>query len=165
MIDSEAKEIDRLHQRIHITYEARNKDLRAWKEACSAFHSYVSAIDPLIERVYEASELNDDELIEFSVTFLELNPMFFRSGYIKEEMLRKLKRSVLSEKQSERLRAILIDAVNNRGTREFRRYCRLLPKMSSPKLIAALEDANKFGEGARKHRAAVMLGYADRNNT
>jgi hypothetical protein len=164
IIQSEAKEIDRLHQQIHVTYEARKKDVGAWKKACAAFHSHVSAIDPLIDRVYEASELND-ELVEFSVTFLELNPMFFRSGYIKEEMLRKLKRSALSEQQNERLRAVLIDAVNNRGTREFRRYCRLLPKVSSPRLIATLETTNKLGEGARRHRAAVMLGYVDGSST
>jgi hypothetical protein len=164
IIQSEARKIDRLHKQIHVTYEARSKDLGAWKEACAAFHSHVSAIDPLIERIYEAFELND-ELVEFSVTFLELDPMFLRSGYIKEEMLRKLKRSALLEKRKERLRAVLIDAVNSRGTREFRRYCRLLPKVSSPRLIAALETANQFGEGSRKHRAAVMLGYADGSST
>ena len=165
VIESEAAVIDRLHQRIHSTYEAKNKDLEAWKKACSTFHSYVSTLDPLIEQVYEKSALDDDELIEFSITFLELNPMFFRSGYVKEEILRKLKRSALSEKQNERLRAVLLDAVNNRGTREFRRYCRLLPKISSPKLVSALETTNKYGEGAQKNRAAVMLGYVDEKST
>ena len=165
MIESEAEEIDRLHRNVHATYEERRKNLKAWKEACSAFHAYVSEIDPLIDRVYEESELSDQELIEFAITFLELNPMFFRSGYIKEEILRKLKRSALSEKQCERLRTILIDAVNNRGTREFRRYCRLLPKVSNSRLIGALETAKKFGEGARKRRASIMLGYANERCT
>lgn len=159
MIELEAEEIDRLHRNVHATYKERGKNLSAWKDACSAFRSHVSGIDPLIDRVYEDSELIDQELIEFAITFLELNPMFFRSGYIKEEMLRKLKRSSLSEKQCERLRTILIDAVNNRGTREFRRYCRLLPKISNSKLIDVLETVKKFGEGPRKHRASVMLGY------
>lgn len=165
VIESEAAEIDRLHKQIHITYRDRSNNRSGWEEACSKFHSYVSVLEPLIDQVYESSELNDSGLIEFAITFLELNPMFFRSGYIKEEMLRKLKRSMLSEKQRERLRSVLLDAVNNRGTREFRRYCRLLPRVSNPRLIAALENTNKHGEGAQKHRAAVMLSYVDGKST
>ena len=164
-IESETEVINWLHRRVHATYKARSTDLGAWKEACSAFHSHVPVFHPLINRVYESSTLNDKELIEFSITFLELNPMFFRSGYIKEEMLRKLKRSALSEKQVERLRAVLLDAVNSRGTREFRSYCRLLQRVFNPRLIAALENTNRHGKGARKNRAALMLSYTHEKRT
>ena len=38
MIESEAEEIDRFHRNVHATYKERGKNLRAWKDACSAFH-------------------------------------------------------------------------------------------------------------------------------
>ena len=97
----------------------------------------------------------------FVIAFLEVDPLFFRSGYIKEEMLRKIKRSPLTPSQSDRLRSVLHHAVENRGSREFKGYCRLAAVIADEKLIGALETAAQYGEGARKSRAELMLQYVN----
>jgi hypothetical protein len=85
--------------------------------------------------------------------------MFFRSGYIKEEIIRKIKRSQLTSKQVERLLYVLERAVENKGTREYRRYCRLAPSIATQKFINYLNNVYKYGDGKRKSRAELMLKY------
>lgn len=130
LIKSEAEIIARLHRRVYETCLNRKKDKQSWEKACLAFHSYTSELNYFLNRVYSEKEYADAELLEFVIVFLELNPMFFRSGYIKEEILRKIKRLRLTKKQADRLRNVLYDAVECRGTREFKAYCRLAVKNS-----------------------------------
>ena len=159
LISQESEVMAKLHSQIHETFKNRDKDLTSWKNACEEFHSYSSRMDQMLERVYLEQIYSDKELQEFIITFLELDPMFFRSGYIKEEMLRKIKKSPISVKQKERLRLVLKDAVENRGTREFKRYCNLAIKIANPELVAYLTKVSNQGEGARKSRARLMLRY------
>jgi len=159
LIEKESKVMARLHQQIHETVKNRDKDLKSWKSACREFHTYCSPIDPMINRVYEDKIIADKELQEFVITFLELDPMFFRSGYIKEEMLKKIKKSPITIKQKDRLRSVLKDAVEKRGTREFKKYCNLAIELANDEFISYLNVVSSYGEGARKSRAKLMLKY------
>lgn len=159
LIEQESKIMAGLHQRVHETYRDRGRNLKAWKKACSEFRSYSSKINPFIIQIFNESEYTSEELKEFTITFLELDPMFFRSGYIKEEILRKLKRSKLNNKQIERLIYVLECAVENKGTREFRRYCRFAQSISNQKFLNYLNNVYKYGEGKRRSRAELMLSY------
>ncbi len=159
IIKSEAEKMHKLHQAVHITLQTRSKDRANWQKACEEFHSYISEIDSLIYKVYEEDEYSDAELLEFVIAFLEIDPLFFRSGYIKEEMLRKIKRSSLTPKQLSRLLNILHHAVENRGTREFKAYCRLAAVIADKKLIGALETTIRHGKGAQKSRAELMFQH------
>jgi hypothetical protein len=47
----------------------------------------------------------DSAEIETAISFLEADPYFFRSGYMKEEMWGRLKKAQLSPKQLSRLEA------------------------------------------------------------
>ena len=159
LIEQESIIMADLHLRVHETYIDRGRNLKAWKKACSEFCSYSSKINPFIIQIFKESEYNSEELKEFTIAFLELDPMFFRSGYIKEEILRKLKRSKLNSKQIERLLYVLECAVENKGTREFRRYCRFAQSISNQKFLNYLNNVYKYGEGKRRSRAELMLSY------
>ncbi len=159
LIRRESKVIDKLHSRIHETFLNRNKDLETWKRACSEFHTYLSPMDSYIEKIYDDSLSNNAELIEFGISFLELNPMFFRSGYIKEELLRKLKQASLSPKQIIRLLGVLVESVENRGYREYRGYCRLAAFIADKKLIHTLECMANSEPNSRTSRAKLMLAH------
>ena len=159
LIKKEAGIINQLNKNIHATFRNRNNNKSAWEDACSEFHTYNSAIYPYVDRLYSEKEIRDPDIIEFVITFLELDPKFFRSGYIKEEMLRKLKRAALNEKHKKRLRNILCDAVEKRGSREFRRYCRLAPIIAENGLIECIEKSATNSNNKIKSRAKLMLKY------
>ncbi|WP_339074642.1 hypothetical protein [Teredinibacter turnerae] len=163
MIHREGEEIARLHSEVHETCKNRSKDLIGWKRACEKFHSYVSPMDKYIDIAYEEKCYSDFELLEFAICFLEVDPLFFRSGYVKEELLRKLKRTELNVGQIKRLNAVLEDAVDSRGSREFRAYCRLAAMIASEKLISSVGVIAKYGNNSRKSRANLMLSYIDQN--
>lgn len=159
MINQVTAIMNKLHHDIGVTFKNRNKDIDSWKKACAKFQSYVSVIDPMIDQMYKDKKLKSPEVMEFVLTFLEIDPMFFRSGYLKEDMLEKLKKSDLNDKQIQRVRKILIDAAENRGQREFRRYCRLAKVFANDTLITSLKGIAQHHQGASKSRANLMLNY------
>ena len=157
LIERESKVISALHQDIHTTFKNRSKDRETWSKACERFNSHVSAMDVFINRIYDEPIFHDEEILEFGITFLELDPKFFRSGYIKEEILTKLKRSRLSNKQIARLRTVLLNAVENRGSKEFKYYCRLAGFIADTKFIDQLKLTEAVCDGKVKYRSKKML--------
>jgi hypothetical protein len=106
-----AKEINRLHSRIHETFKDRDKgeeQSRKWKQACEEFHEkYNSLAFPGgLEGAYERILSGNAEAMEAGLSFLECRPYFFRSGYMFKDILRKLKKAPLDRKQRIRLGAI-----------------------------------------------------------
>lgn len=163
LILSETKTLQSLHEAIHETVIFRDRSPsanEAWRRACENFHSYKSPLDRYIERVFGDTEFKDQETIEFAISFLELDPRFFRSGYIKEAMLQKIGRSELTPKQLTRLRAVLLDAIDRRGGREFRRYCKLAAHICDDNLLTELRSLSSGG-GAAGSRAKMMLRYVE----
>jgi hypothetical protein len=163
LIVSESQRLQSLHEAINETVVFRDRSPsanEAWRRACQDFHSYESRLDPYLERVYGDTDFKDQETIEFVISFLELDPRFFRSGYIKEEMLQKIGRAELAPKQLTRLRAVLIDAVERRGGREFRRYCRLATHICDDAVRSELRHLSSAGDSAGS-RAKLMLRYVE----
>lgn len=151
-----------LHQRVHETCRSRDKGpaaLRAWEEACRQFHSYRSPLDPFVDHAYAERSYVDKDLIEFVVCFLEADPHVFRSGYLKQHLLTRIKRSKLSEPYKRRLRAVLVDVVNRRGTREFRYYCRLAAAIADDGLCTQLNAIAVGERSVRSSRARMMLAH------
>jgi hypothetical protein len=163
LITSESEKLRSLHEAIHETVKFRDRSPsanEAWQRACEDFHSYESRLSPYLERVSGDSDYKDQETIEFVISFLELDPRFFHSGYIKEEMLRKIGRAELNSKQIMRLRVVLLDAIQRRGGREFRRYCRVAAQIGHDDFLAELRSLSSEGDSAGS-RAKMMLRYVD----
>ncbi len=163
LINSESKKLRSLHDEIYRTVTFRDRSPSAneeWRRACESFHSYESQLDPYLKRVFDDPDYKDQETIEFIISFLEIDPRFFRSGYIKEEMLRKIGRAELNSKQTGRLRAVLLDAVERRGGREFRRYCRLAGQIFDDKLATELRRHSSDNDSVGS-RSKMMLQYVE----
>ena len=58
-------------------------------------------MDTYIKAIYSSGPI-DSGLVEFGVQYLEINPFYFRSGYIKEKILTKLKDCLLYTSPSPR---------------------------------------------------------------
>jgi hypothetical protein len=157
LINREAAKIDSLHKKIHETYLTRNSDRESWSNACKDFHEYVSEIDWYLDQIDSSQKIADLDLQEFAITFLELDPLFFRSGYIKAGLLKRLKRSDLGRGNQARLQGIVIDAVKHRPRREFREYCRLARSIKTDDFVYSLSLMASSASGALKSRAKLAL--------
>lgn len=162
LIRVEAAEINRLNARIYETLASRSEGKKGydeWSEACRQFHEHESKINSWLVLVLENSELSDPVALEFSIQFLEEDPKFFRSGYIKEALITKIKRAPLTESQCERVSNLLLNAVLSNGRREFRRYCRLAMKFQSTAFTSKLTEFIASEDAMVRSRAKMMLRY------
>ncbi|WP_220718579.1 hypothetical protein [Agarivorans litoreus] len=106
-IRASEKEISRLRDRIHETFALRNRNehkLREWESACKEFHerypklAFPGGLENALERIVSG----DSKAIEAALCFIEIRPFFFRSGYMYKDILRKLRKAPLKEKELER---------------------------------------------------------------
>jgi hypothetical protein len=136
-------------QNAEAAYEAAQADLAAALQ--NAYHpDFRSAFDAL----HEGRPADPTPLI----AFLEADPYFFGSGYAKESVLRLLKRCDLTPSQEERLRVVILNAVQRpEWRREFRRYARLARKVEAPAFRAALLEIEKNGNLGERIRARWVL--------
>jgi hypothetical protein len=97
--------------------------------------------------------------LEAAVAFLEADPWFFRSGYVKADLIRWLTRPGvgLPPELVRRLTRVVVGAVEARDRREFRRYGRLARAVASPELRDALAQRLRHPDPGVKRRARWIL--------
>ena len=112
-----------------------------WAVAYERFHLSFDrlAFPGGLGKELDSLRAGDGEAIEMAVRFLEADPLFFRSGYIKAELLRILHRVQLSDNQQDRLRAVILDRIRSGARREFRQYCRLARSLVNSEFRALVE--------------------------
>ena len=98
-----AVEVNAAQSRVHETFLHRDRDAdgyATWSGAARQFHQ---AAARLYERIDTAGlKRSDPAAVEDAITFLEADPIAFRTGYLKEELLDRLKVVELSDDQSRR---------------------------------------------------------------
>ena len=57
------------------------------------------------------------------MSFLEADPWFYRTGYIKSKLIRYIKRPMLTPEYIKRLQRVVLAVVDKRDDRDFRAYC------------------------------------------
>lgn len=131
-----AAEIRRLHQLIGETY-ADKKRRDEWREVCSTFHETYDqhAFPGGLDRGMAALKNGDRDARNAAILFLEEDPMFFRSGYIKEEIIQRLKQFELTPREIDRIHAAILNVVANRHCRELRRYRSLATRFATEGLV------------------------------
>lgn len=153
------------HARLDDAFIQRDRDREAWdrwQSAASDFHEAWSLLFPDVFWEYlERLRTGDTTAIEPSITFLEVDPWCFRSGYAKESILRSIKRVSLSDDQATRLRRVILNAVDVGDRREFRGYCRLARHVSDVSLRSALVERLDSSDPGRARRALWVLDAID----
>jgi hypothetical protein len=112
MLSANAAEISRLRSRIDETMRDRGTNAHGravWERACAEFHARYDelAFPGGYTDAHARIAGGDTPTIEAALCFLELRPYFFRSGYMYQQILRKIKRAPLSVGQSERLACVV----------------------------------------------------------
>lgn len=95
--------------------------------------------------------------LEKAVCFLEADPWFFRSGYVKADLLHCIKRIELSEDYRSRLQQVVLNAVLGRDRRELRSYRSLAAKIATPAFCDTLRDLTNHQDPAVRRRAAWVM--------
>ena len=106
---------------------------------------------------YERLRAGDAGGLENTVPFLEADPMFYRSGYVKQKIMRAIKPAMLAPEWVERLGRVVLGIVDTRSDRDFRVYCQLACKVDTPALRDALAQRMENGGGDVRHRARWVL--------
>jgi hypothetical protein len=105
-----------------------------------------------------ALDLDTTDILDF----LEADPIFFGSGYMKERLLSALKKFQLSNHESERLREIMLNVVRkDYHGREFRHYCRMAFNLDSQEFRDKLLDIESSENNHAALRANWMLAALD----
>ena len=99
-------------------------------------------------------ENHDPGEIESAVVFLEVDPFFFRSGYIKEGLWERLRWAPLDGDQKHSLPQVILQRIPDpKNRREFRRYCLLAPFVTDAK-FGKEEIAKMSGPSGTKPKCA-----------
>lgn len=165
-IATNAESLRDLNRRIHETFARRglsNKDRGEWSNACAQFHSnYDLLFYPGGEQRWVAFLARDSSEVETAIAFLEVDPYFFRSGYMKQVMWNRLKSIELTTSQSARLEEVAIQYVHGRIRREFWHMARFVRLRASGDFWLRIDELRSAKESSVQIKAE-WLTLARRN--
>ena len=150
-----------LHDEIHRTFNSRNSGKKvlyqAWSKACDAWHSYSSPLDKYWEPTFKSLvQSGNRQSIDELITYLEVDPYYFRSGYLKGRLIRIIKRAQRTEQDNRRLRGIMWNRTCGQSRQEFREYCRLATLISTPSFRA---DVARKTDTPGNNKFELLLSY------
>jgi len=131
-------------------YDQAEELWRLFPQDAEARRSHVEARDrydealrrafaPTFSQSMDRLRAGDPAGLEDAIAFLEADPIFYGTGYLKEELSRLLRRLEIPTSYVTRLQSVVLSIVDRRDDRDFRAFCRLARKVDSPELRAQLE--------------------------
>ncbi|HLB94236.1 MAG TPA: hypothetical protein VJJ81_03225 [Candidatus Babeliales bacterium] len=155
-----AQTLNQLHDAIRRTVKKRTENPQAWQEACAAFHeAWDNHAFPRggVERGLALLKEHDPETITTAIIYLNADPYFFRSGYIKQSIAHLLKQAPLTYKQIEQIQDFLIAALQRDSRREYREYYRLAAKVADDKFRKRIQEIIEHSDNARHVQQAQQM--------
>ena len=158
IISEHAERLRALNAEIHRTFEKAPHGSEH-HAACRVFHSEFDrlAFPGGLQRGLAQLKALDPEAIEVAVQFLEEDPWFHRSGYIKEEIVRRLKKAPLKPEQRSRLAAVVAASVCRGPRRIAQHVARLAPIVASPAFVRNMETQAKSDDPELRRRAEHVI--------
>lgn len=162
IFEHNARTLRKLKDDIETAFTHRDLDgahRSLWIEACRSFHA---SFDPLafpggLDRELTLLKTGDQEAVEMAIRFLEADPWFFRSGYIKEELLRRLCHADLANAQKDRLRVVIFARIDNGAGREFRKYAQLARTLYTLDFYETVHQRSESSDRQVASRARLVL--------
>jgi hypothetical protein len=138
---------------------------KRWLNAIQAFRAAHSRVYPDDLRLVEqgalpASEVDTADILDF----LEADPVFFGSGYMKEALLGALKKRPFQQHEAQRLQTIILAVVRKGDRREFRRYCRVATTIDDVRFREDLIALELADDRDIRRRASWVLAALCRAN-
>jgi hypothetical protein len=160
-ITANALILDQLHKHIHesVRFRDRSKsDRDRWSAFCKEFHRlYDELFFPGGSTRWEAFLSRDASETETAIAFLEADPWFFRSGYMKQQIWDHLKRASLTSKQERQLEAAAMAYLYRRVEREFWHMARYVRMRGSSAFWDAVTSLAATSAGKLSVKAGWLL--------
>jgi hypothetical protein len=155
--------IDSLNKRVIAS--ARTRDLGSrergeWSLACQEFHSkYAELFYPGGDANLDALKRGEPAAIQLGIDFLEADPRHFRSGYTKEEVWRRLRRTSLSSSDKARLEEVALQYLDRQISREFWSMARVISVIGSTKFWHRVREIAESELEPKRTRAEYLAAY------
>lgn len=153
-------------RRVNKTAEAIQLDKAACDEQLEDWQLWRGAVLPdsplWTDQFRERVRSGEREAIKDAILYLEVDPWYDGSGYLKERLISGLKHAPLNEHDKERIRVVILSVAHGRYRREFRDYCRLAAIVDSDSFREAVEQEVEHGKDCVKF--AYLLDYLRKHN-
>ena len=148
---AKVSELNRLHKSLHELSDLRwrtqkAEDIARWENAVRAWKAYSGFGEDTKFYFFEDRDFlsalasGDADAKESAIRFLEFDPYYYRSGYIKSKLLVRLKNIKLSASEVKRLQKVICNAiVSQQPKSEFKYYARLLKNVGTPEFRQKLQ--------------------------
>lgn len=120
---------------------------------------------PEFEAALEGLRDGDTGGAEYAIAYLEADPWYFRSGYLKGRIARWLRQVELSESHCERLRTVLLGALQKGSRYEQVDYRKLARRLDTPAFRVELGKLARSKDEGIAHRAMLTLRFCELNDT
>ena len=133
--------------------------LWAWKDASEAWHAYRPEVLAAFWRPAGLSglEQGDPELLELALCYLEVDPYYFRSGYLKTRLFRRLRRMTLGETERQRILQAILTALRFHQGDGWKEFCRLASPFADPEFEASVSQFLADDDVRVARRAKTLL--------
>ena len=150
---AKVSELNRLHKSLHELSDLRwrtqkAEDIARWENAVRAWKEFSGFGYPETKFYFfenqtflAALSAGDAEAKESAIKFLEFDPYYYRSGYIKSKLLVHLKHIKLTASEIRRLQKVVCNAILSPLPKsEFKYYAGLLKNIGTPEFRAKLQN-------------------------
>jgi hypothetical protein len=147
----------------------RDRDPAAYQSLLAAFWAALGTAWPFPDKdgdsYGEKIRRGDDDTIDTAIIFLAADPYFFRSGYLKQVILRRLKQAPLTQQQKARLQALVLDAITEPHRFQFADYARLAAAIASADFLGKVQALSTHENDGIRQRAMRVLEVAQQNQS
>ncbi|MGE3075762.1 MAG: hypothetical protein AB7N24_18750 [Dehalococcoidia bacterium] len=120
---------------------------------------------PEFESAIEGMKTGDGAGAEYAVAYIEADPWYFRSGYFKATLARRLRRIRLTPEQQRRLRTAILASLPRGARYDWVEMRKLARRIETPVFREELERLSKVPDPGTSRRAALMLEFCRMNDT
>lgn len=136
-----------------------------WLDAVERFWHALAQVYPthlqeVIDGRRDICEIDTVDVLDF----LEADPIFHRSGYMKARLLAVIKKRDLNRDEFLRFQHVVLQIVRTRDCREFRQYCNAAARVDDARLRSELAEILASGDADQKRRARWMLDAVEHAN-
>jgi len=132
-----------------------------WSTACKRFRE---AFDDLFFPGGVAILLKvgafDSSAIQAAIDFLVADPVHFRSGYIKEDLWRKVPKWTLSDNDRDRIEKAALSYLDKQIRRDFWYMCRAMARIGTPSFWQQVEQRLCSENALIVKRASYLFAYS-----